>query len=140
MIRELKKRIIQGRMRPFYRWHRRVGMVFLPLILILCVTGIVLNHNVSLGLHTTPVDSTWLKAYYNMPQEEEVSEWGGYPTDQLTWDRVMLDIHTGRIVGDVGVWLMDLAAIAMIILSVTGAYMWWRRAKPKNKIQHKDGK
>jgi hypothetical protein len=38
--------------------------------------------------------------------------------------RVLLDIHTGRFFGPLGTWLMGLASILLILLSLTGLYMW----------------
>ena len=47
--------------------------------------------------------------------------------------RILLDIHTGRFFGSLGTWVMGLATILLIILSVTGLIMWTktdqRRAK-----------
>ncbi len=41
--------------------------------------------------------------------------------------RILLDIHTGRFFGKIGVWLMALASVFLLILSFTGLYMWFRR-------------
>ncbi|MCV6604515.1 MAG: PepSY-associated TM helix domain-containing protein [Porticoccaceae bacterium] len=46
------------------------------------------------------------------------------PQSDITWERLLLDIHSGRVLGVVGVWLMDLAALALILLSITGFVMW----------------
>jgi len=47
--------------------------------------------------------------------------------------RVLLDIHTGRFFGPIGTWIMGLATILLIALSITGLIMWTktdqRRAK-----------
>jgi uncharacterized iron-regulated membrane protein len=42
-------------------------------------------------------------------------------------ERVLQDLHSGRIFGAWGPWLMDAAAIAFIVLAVTGIYYWWSR-------------
>lgn len=47
----------------------------------------------------------------------------------LTLERVLIDMHSGRIAGPVGVWLMDIAALALIFLSISGLVLWWRRQK-----------
>lgn len=44
----------------------------------------------------------------------------------LSWNRVLTDIHSGRIVPGLGRWLMDIAAIALLYLSLTGLFMWFR--------------
>jgi len=47
--------------------------------------------------------------------------------DELTLERLMLDLHSGRLLGIRGVWLMDAAALAMVVLALTGL-MAWRRS------------
>lgn len=51
----------------------------------------------------------------------------------LPASRILLDIHTGRFFGKLGTWIMALATLLLIILSLTGIFMWTttdqRRAK-----------
>lgn len=42
----------------------------------------------------------------------------------LPLDRVILDVHSGRILGSWGPYLMDIVALSLVILSVTGFYNW----------------
>jgi len=49
----------------------------------------------------------------------------------LNWERIILDAHSGRILGDFGVLLMDLVALILILLSVSGLYIWVRYARSK---------
>jgi hypothetical protein len=42
----------------------------------------------------------------------------------LTLERVLLDLHSGRILGTVGPWVMDAAAILLLVLALTGIWMW----------------
>lgn len=44
----------------------------------------------------------------------------------MNMERVMLDLHSGRIFGQWGVYLVDAAAIIFLLLALTGFYMWWR--------------
>ena len=48
----------------------------------------------------------------------------------LTWERVLLDIHSGRFFGALGPWFMDLVALALIFMSLSGVYLWMQH-KPK---------
>lgn len=50
-----------------------------------------------------------------------------YRGSGLTIERVLLDLHSGRIVGAWGVYFVDLVAVLMLILSCTGVWMWWKR-------------
>lgn len=46
-----------------------------------------------------------------------------------TLEQVMLDTHSGRIFGKLGVYLADFIAAMTIILTLLGVYLWWRRIK-----------
>lgn len=47
---------------------------------------------------------------------------------EISWERVLLDLHSGRLLGSWGVYLMDLAALAMIFLACSGVWVWWKRS------------
>jgi hypothetical protein len=49
----------------------------------------------------------------------------------LNWERVILDAHSGRLFGDVGVWFMDMVAFFLMLLSISGIYIWLRYSKNK---------
>jgi len=42
----------------------------------------------------------------------------------VAWERWLQDLHSGRFFGRVGVWLMTIAGLALLILSVTGFVVW----------------
>ncbi|WP_114327213.1 PepSY domain-containing protein [Candidatus Colwellia aromaticivorans] len=54
-----------------------------------------------------------------------------YRSQFLTIERIILDAHSGRILGLVGVLFMDMVAILLILLSLSGVYIWIRYAKNK---------
>jgi hypothetical protein len=244
-----------GGFRPFL-WHRRAGLAAIVLVIILAVTGLMLNHTDSLDLDKRFVESPLLLNWYGLEPSGEiisykvgdhsVSQWGKQvffdnrllstnsqrlhgavsvehmivvafdseillltpdgeliervPTSQsfshiqrigvkyqrpvietaeplyymadehiLDWDvivdegviwsqpsapdeqrmemlrrafrgnglsmeRVLLDLHSGRIFGTYGPFLMDAAAIALLWLSGSGLWVWWSR---RNKIKRK---
>ncbi len=45
----------------------------------------------------------------------------------LSLERVLLDIHSGRILGDWGVYLIDAVALVFLLLAISGIWMWARR-------------
>lgn len=47
----------------------------------------------------------------------------------LPWERVILDLHSGRIFGPWGPWLMDAAAILLLFLAGSGVSIWWKRQR-----------
>ena len=42
-------------------------------------------------------------------------------------ERVLLDLHSGRIAGWVGTLLMDAAAVLLLVLALTGSWLWFVR-------------
>lgn len=49
----------------------------------------------------------------------------------ISWERFLLDIHAGRILGSARLVIADIAAIGMILLSLTGFYTWFTRYRRK---------
>ena len=54
----------------------------------------------------------------------------------LSMERVVLDLHSGRIFGHYGIYLMDTAAIALLWLSLSGLWVWWRRSVKEKQKRH----
>ena len=46
----------------------------------------------------------------------------------ISWERVLLDLHSGRIVKG-GIILIDLAGVLLILLAVTGTIIWYKRRR-----------
>ena len=56
-------------------------------------------------------------------------------SSHLTWERVILDIHSGRFFGSLGPWFMDLVALSLIIMAISGIYLWVQgRPKKKDRV------
>ena len=49
----------------------------------------------------------------------------------LSWERVMLDVHSGRLFGAVGVWVVDAAAIVLLFLALSGFVLWFQHMSVK---------
>lgn len=45
----------------------------------------------------------------------------------ISWERFLLDIHSGAFFGSIGRWLSRLAAVVMILLALSGFYTWFTR-------------
>jgi hypothetical protein len=54
-----------------------------------------------------------------------------YRSQFLTLERIMLDAHSGRIFGLFGVLFMDAVAVLLVLLSLSGIYIWLRYARAK---------
>jgi hypothetical protein len=72
------------------------------------------------------LDASWSLAA-TIPEELNNNLLQQYRGSGLTIERVLLDLHSGRIVGAWGVYFVDLIAMLMLILSCTGVWMWWKR-------------
>lgn len=44
-------------------------------------------------------------------------------------ERFVLDLHNGHILNGIGVWLLDVVAVLLIVISVSGLWMWSRSGK-----------
>jgi uncharacterized iron-regulated membrane protein len=45
----------------------------------------------------------------------------------LTWERVMLDLHSGRLFGALTIWLWDLFALALLLVASSGVWIWMKQ-------------
>jgi hypothetical protein len=54
----------------------------------------------------------------------------------LSLERMILDLHSGRIFGKYGPYLMDAAAIALLWLGSSGLWIWWSRNKKLKQKRH----
>jgi hypothetical protein len=45
----------------------------------------------------------------------------------LPWDRILLDLHTGRLFGTAGVWIVNLGSLAFLLLAISGVVTALRR-------------
>jgi len=55
----------------------------------------------------------------------------------LPMERIMLDLHSGRILGRAGVYIMDAAAIGFLLLAASGIWLWLRRRASVKTHHHK---
>ncbi|MBL4871275.1 MAG: PepSY domain-containing protein [Robiginitomaculum sp.] len=56
-----------------------------------------------------------------------------YSGEGLPASRVLLDIHTGRIFGKLGPWIMGLSSLLLIALSLSGIFMWSTAGKRRRR-------
>lgn len=66
------RRLVSPRVRrAMLVWHRRIGLTAAPFVLVLVVTGVLLNRTDSLGLDRRAVDSEWLLDWYGIDAGED---------------------------------------------------------------------
>jgi hypothetical protein len=75
---------------------------------------------------TNDLDAVWAQGEepsLQLKQEIQAS-WRG---SGLPMERVMLDLHSGRILGSWGIYLVDAAAILFLLLAISGVWLWGKR-------------
>ena len=60
-----------------------------------------------------------------------------YRSNELPMERVMLDLHSGRLFGSWGPLVMDAAAILLIFLAMSGVWLWIRQILRRRQRRHK---
>lgn len=79
---------------------------------------------------STLVEPLWITAESVSLQKEQQAALA-YRSQFLTLERIVLDAHSGRLLGLAGVLFMDAVAILLILLSLSGIYIWVRYARAK---------
>ncbi len=80
-------------LRSIFLWHRYLGLLAALFVVLLAVTGILLNHTEALGLDQREVHADWLLRWYGIPQP--VLDTARAGTHRLLSDgeRLQLDGH-----------------------------------------------
>jgi uncharacterized iron-regulated membrane protein len=75
-------------------------------------------------------DELWVNAatgaHFIKGQYEKVkqSNNGAVVARTTDWGKIMIDLHTGKIGGEVGKAIMTAASVLLLLLSVSGVYLW----------------
>jgi len=77
----------------------------------------------------------WTRAH-TLSDEEREALLVSYRGNGLKLERVILDLHSGRIFGNYGVYVMDAAAIALLWLSFSGLWVWGSRRRKMRQKRH----
>ena len=80
------------------------------------------------------VSSTGLLAWPSLipvPSGLKTALLSDYRGTDISWERVLLDLHSGRLFGSVGNWLMDIVAVLILLLASSGLRLWWARPARK---------
>ncbi|MCK6257812.1 hypothetical protein LCY76_14605 [Fictibacillus sp. KIGAM418] len=82
--------------------HRLFGIIGSLLVLLMAITGLLLNHR----------------------------SWIGYgSTNELKLQKWIFGIHSGVLDHTSIVWLTDLGAVCMIVFSLTGIWLWFKGSR-----------
>ncbi len=118
----------QARLRLFWAWHRRFGIVAALLVLVLSLTGLALNHTETLRLDERFTSAGWLLDWYDIqaPDTSTTHQAGESRVtllgDQLYLDRRVLPGQFSRLAGAVvsGGFVVVAADGAILVLTPDG--------------------
>ena len=84
---------------------------------------------------TDSLDATWASSVEpSLQLKQSLQEsWRG---SGLPMERVMLDLHSGRILGRWGIYLVDAAAILFLVLAISGVWLWGKRRASAQQHRH----
>ncbi len=113
--------------------HRITGLLVIPLILISTVTGFLILHRDGLSIYEKPVLNSIFLWLYGEPKTfeidgEKIAE--EYPP---SWGKVLSSFHDGRFRGRSFILIVDILTISLIILSLTGPYLYLKRLQFKKR-------
>ncbi len=106
------------------RLHRVAGLFAIIVVVFLTLTGVLLNHRDDLTLYERYPDNAFIMWVYGGGGAGEADEFIEEPP---TWERVLTAFHAGRFLGMQGSLFLDIAAIILLILILTGPYIWIKR-------------
>ncbi len=74
-----RKRHRRIKLRSLYNWHRYLGLTAALFVLVLSLTGIMLNHTEELRLDETPVRAAWLLDWYGIEAPRQLRSFHAAP-------------------------------------------------------------
>ncbi|MBE9548779.1 MAG: PepSY domain-containing protein [Proteobacteria bacterium] len=108
------------------RWHRRIGISVAAWLILLAISGLLINHAHDWGLDQSSIPGLLQELLYPLTMGDEFEE-----AALISWERLMLDLHAARFLGPLALWFSDLMAGLLLLLSISGIWIWWRQAKRK---------
>jgi hypothetical protein len=93
-----------------YRIHVVTGLAAAVWFLLMAVSGVLINHQESLGLLDAEVSDRYLPGYYRADAR----------TGTTRLNILITDLHSGRIFGSRGPWMSDIVALLLVVSLLTG--------------------
>ena len=110
-----------------YKIHMATGLVAALWVLLLAVTGVMINHQESLGLLDAEISDKYLPDSYRADVR----------TGTTRLNIIVTDLHSGRIFGAYGTWVSDLIALLLFVSLTSGVFSYWiKRRLQRGNQQH----
>ena len=113
--------------------HRWTGLLIVPLILISTLTGFLILHRDGLSLYEKPVQNSIFLWLYGEPKTFEIDGEKIVEEYPPSWGKALSAFHDGRFRGVSFVLIADILVISLIILSLTGPYLYLKKLQFKKK-------
>ena len=104
-----------------YKIHMVTGLAAAVWLLLIAVTGVLINHQESLGLLDAEISDRYLPGSYRADAR----------TGATRLNVIVTDLHSGRIFGVHGHWISDLIALLPVVSLTSGAFSY----RIKRKLQ-----
>ena len=111
----------------FRRWravHLLTGFVVALWLLLMALTGVLINHQEGLGFVETEVANRYLPDHYTDEFHPETTR----------FNVVLTDLHSGRFFGENGRLISDFIALLILISVASGVYSFSLRRRLSNRI------
>jgi uncharacterized iron-regulated membrane protein len=103
----------------FYRVHVYTGLVAAIGVLLIAMTGVLINHQEYLGLLDIEISDRYLPDDYRPD----------FRTGTTRLNVIITDLHSGRILGDNGHWVSDGISLLLVISLFSGALSYLIRQR-----------
>ena len=97
-----------------YKIHMVTGLAAAVWLLLIAVTGVLINHQESLGLLDAEISDRYLPGSYRADAR----------TGTTRLNVIVTDLHSGRIFGVHGHWISDLIALFLVVSLTSGAFSY----------------
>ncbi len=132
-------------LRFIQKTHRVIGLLALFFIIFSAITGYFLLHSQNYALSESHVENSWLISLYGKPRTPKHDPFiddnvPNLENASLSWEKWLTAIHRGEFFGVSIPLVQDFLVLFLILLSLTGPYLWirGRRGKLFNKTRQKD--
>ena len=104
-----------------------IGLTAQKLLAVKTVQGIYLTDDNMLEWSRADNPEVFWSETSPLPTGLEAPLQAAYRGTGLPVERVLLDLHSGRIMGRAGIYLVDAAALLFLLLAMSGIWLWARR-------------
>lgn len=80
----------------------------------------------------SPTDVNWSQAQA-LPKAEQDKALP-YSKPRVIIEQVLIDLHSGRLFGPVGAWIITIIGFVAMVLAVSGIWMWWRIRQNRKRL------